>query len=81
MKECSSAIPQESVDSSMQSVIAIIELPIAIITTVKLISYGKEHKKTLELLPLILLEINTIFYWTCIGYLQLIYQPTSSRHC
>ena len=52
----------------INQVIPILVLPIAICSAVKLIHYGVTQRCFTQILPLLIIQVNSIFIWICQGY-------------
>ncbi len=50
---------------------AALNVPIALCGVVRVASSAYKNKNYLEMLPLLVIELNTVFMWTCIGYYQI----------
>lgn len=49
-------------------VMSILVIPIAVCSLFKLFHYAWSHRSVKEVVPLIIVEANTIYVWFCLGY-------------
>lgn len=52
----------------MEAVLPLLVVPIAVCSLAKLVYHAWRDKRYKESLPLIVVEINTVFIWVCQGY-------------
>jgi hypothetical protein len=43
-------------------------VPVALCGVVRVVFSALKNKNYLQVLPLLFIELNTVFMWTCIGY-------------
>ena len=55
----------EGVDAGIWQVMPILVLPIAFLTSIFLIYHGWTKKRFVQILPLLAVQLNSIFVWTC----------------
>ena len=55
----------QQVDFSVWQVMPILTLPIAFFTAIFLVYFGWKKKKLVQILPLLAIQINSIFVWAC----------------
>lgn len=54
--------------NSISQVLPITILPISVATLIMVINFAHKKKNLTESLPFILMQLNTIFVWTCEGF-------------
>ena len=59
---------------------ALLVLPVVCPTFVCLAKYGWGNKRFKEILPLLLVQLNAIFVWTCLAIVSAEYRPPQSTH-
>ena len=56
------------VESGISDVMPILVIPVAFCSACKLCLHAQRERCWLELFPLIIIELNTIYMWTCKGF-------------